>query len=189
MSELSELIEIAKNIERQNDEIIGLLKKIADEKEGTVEIPYVMPKVEENHVTIKSDEIPEGSILDVSCDVGEVHFIDVDIFRLSVKNNEMVIDNLTGSGQTNNFNVAKVISDESVRRNQSIGDATVILTDSSAGSLPQTLKLCYGQSAKRVFIPWAQAMELLGAPDTLQKVLELNFYKNEEDLITKLFKE
>jgi hypothetical protein len=30
-------------------------------------------------------------------------------------------------------------------------------------------------------------MELLGAPDTLQRVLKLNFYKNEEDLIEKLF--
>ena len=34
MSELTELIEIAKNIEKQNDEIIRLLRKIADEKES-----------------------------------------------------------------------------------------------------------------------------------------------------------
>ena len=33
MSELTELIGIAKNIEKQNDEIIRLLRKIADEKE------------------------------------------------------------------------------------------------------------------------------------------------------------
>ena len=32
MSELSSLIEIAKNIEKQNDEIIRLLKKIAEDE-------------------------------------------------------------------------------------------------------------------------------------------------------------
>ena len=44
-------------------------------------------------------------------------------------------------------------------------------------------------NAKKVFIPWDQAMELLGAPDTLQRVLKLNFYKSEDDLIEKLFSE
>ena len=68
-------------------------------------------------------------------------------------------------------------------------DSTVILTDSSKGNLPETLKLCYEQDAKIVFIPFDQAMELLAAPDTLQKILKLNFYKSEEDLIEKLFGE
>ena len=45
MSELSELIEINRNIERQNDEIIRLLKKIAgEENDGEMTIPYVAPK-------------------------------------------------------------------------------------------------------------------------------------------------
>ena len=94
-----------------------------------------------------------------------------------------------GGDETTNFNIAEIVSDESINRNQNIDDATVILTDSSKGKLPQTLELCYSQDAKKVFIPWDQAMELLGAPDTLQRVLKLNFYKSEEDLIEKLFSE
>jgi predicted ATP-dependent Lon-type protease len=100
-----------------------------------------------------------------------------------------VIDNLMGGDETTNFNIAEIVSDESINRNQNLDDATVILTDSSKGKLPQTLELCYKQDAKNVFIPWDQAMELLGAPDTLQRVLKLNFYKNEDDLINRLFGE
>ena len=33
-----------------------------------------------------------------------------------------------------------------------------------------------------------QMMELLGAPDTLQRILKLNFYRTEEDLVEKIFK-
>ena len=45
MSELSELIKINRNIERQNNEIIRLLKRIAgEENEGEMTISYVAPK-------------------------------------------------------------------------------------------------------------------------------------------------
>lgn len=186
MSELAELIRINRNIESQNREIIRLLKILAGEADLVDKSGYVIPEFEESEEVYSEMEAFE-SLLDVTCDVGEVYFIDGDIFKLSIENNEKVIDNLMGDDETTNFNIAEIVSDESVNRNQNIDDATVILTDSSKGKLPQTLELCYNQDAKKVFIPWDQAMELLGAPDTLQRVLKLNFYKNEEDLIEKLF--
>ena len=188
MSELAELIRINRNIESQNREIIRLLKIIAGEADLVDRSGYVIPEFEEPEEVYAEMEAFE-SLLDVTCNVGEAYFIDGDIFKLSIQNNEVVIDNLMGDGETTNFNIAEVASRESIERNQNIDDATVILTDSSKGKLPQTLEMCYNQDAKKVFIPWDQAMELLGAPDTLQKVLKLNFYKSEEDLIERLFGE
>jgi hypothetical protein len=188
MSELSELIRINKNIENQNKEIIRLLKIIAGEADYVDRSGYVIPEFPEEE-EVYPDADSYSSLLDVKCEVGEVYFIDGDIYKLSVQNNEKVIDNLMGDDETTNFNVAEVISDESINKNQSLDDSTVILTDSSKGKLPQTLELCYSQDAKKVFIPFDQAMELLGAPDTLQRVLELNFYKSHEDLIGKIFPE
>ena len=189
MSELSELIEINKNIEKQNEEIIRLLKVIAGENESQGFFGYVYPQVEEKPPEIDLGISPDDSLLDVEISVGEVYFIDGDIFRLTVKNNEKTIDNLIGDGETTNYNVAEVVANESIKRNQSLEDSTVILTDSSKGMLPQTLKVCHEQGAEYVFIPWNQLTELIGAPDTLQRLLKLNFYKTEEDLIEKLFRE
>ena len=188
MSELSELIRINKNIERQNREIVRLLKIIAGESDFVDRSGYVFPEFGDEEGDIYDYAKDFTSLLDVSCDVGEVYFIDEDIFKISVQNNEKVIDNLMGDSESTNFKVAEVISDESIKRNQSLDDATVILTDSSKGKLPQTLQLCHDQDAKNVFIPWNQMMELLGAPETLQRILKLNFYKSEEDLIEKIFK-
>ncbi|MDO5814378.1 MAG: hypothetical protein Q4Q18_01970 [Methanobrevibacter sp.] len=187
MSQLDELIRINKSIENQNREIIRLLKIIAGESDFVDRSGYVFPEFEEpEEIYEYADEF--NSLLDVECDVGEVYFIDGDIYKLSVENNEKVIDNLMGDAESINFKVAEVVCDESIKRNQSIGDATVILTDSSKGNLPQTLKLCHEQDAQRVFVPWDQMMELLGAPDTLQRILKLNFYRTEEDLVEKIFK-
>lgn len=178
MSELAELIEINKNIERQNDEIIRLLKKIAGEGDAhAVEEPVAFEEVEDN----------QGNILDVSPGVGEVYFIDEDIFRLSIKNNEVMIDNLTGDGEPTNFAIAELIANESIERNQSLNEATVILTASSQGKLPQTINLCVEEGAKRALIPWNQTVELLGAPQELQMIIKLDLYRNEEHLIQELF--
>lgn len=189
MSELSELIRINKNIENQNREIIRLLKIIAGEATYVDQSGYVYPEFGEENTEII--EVAEGfsSLLDNEIGVGEVYFIDGDIYKFSVENNEETIDNLIGSEETNYLDLVQLISNESIKRNQSLDDSTVILTPSSKGNLPETLKLCYEQDAKIVFIPFDQAMELLAAPDTLQKILKLNFYKSEEDLIEKLFGE
>ena len=75
MSELSELIQINKNIEQQNREIIRLLKVIAGEDDDYVEltVPDDAPKV----------------TLDEASEVGEVYFIeDKNVFKLSIKNND-----------------------------------------------------------------------------------------------------
>ena len=188
MSELSELIRINKNIERQNREIVRLLKIIAGESDFVDRSGYVFPEFPEEDEDIYEDAKKFDSLLDVTCEVGEVYFIDGDIFKISIENNEKVINNLMGDGQSTNFKVAHVVSDESIKRNQSLDDSTVILTDSSKGILPQTLQLTYEQGAKKVFIPWNQMMELLGAPETLQRILKLIFYKSPEDLIEKIFK-
>ena len=187
MSELSELIRINKNIERQNREIVRLLKIIAGESDFVDRSGYVFPEFPEEE-EIYEDAKNFTSLLEVTCDVGDVYFIDGDIFKLSAQNNEKVIENLMGGGESTYFNVAEFVSDESIKRNQSLDDATVILTESSKGKLPQTLQLCYDQGAEKVFIPWNQMMELLGAPETLQRILKLNFYKSEEDLVERIFK-
>lgn len=189
MSELAELIRINKNIENQNREIIRLLKIIAGQSDFVDRSGYVFPEIPDEVENIYEDAESFESLLEVECDVGDVYFIDGDIFKLSVENNEVVIDNLMGDSQSTNFNVAEIVSRESIRRNQNLDDATVILTDSSREKLPQTLELCYNQGAEKVFIPWNQMMELIGAPDTLQRLLKLNFYKSEDDLIKKIFPE
>ena len=186
MSELAELIRINKNIENQNKEIIRLLKIIAGQSDFVDRSGYVFPEFQKEE-EIYPDSDCYSSLLDVSCDLGDVYFIDGDIFKYSIENNGIVIDNLMGDDESVNFKVAEIVSRESIIRNQSLDDATVILTESSKGKLAQTLQLCYEQDAKNVFIPWNQMTELIGAPDTLQRLLKLNFYKNEEDLVEKLF--
>ena len=189
MSELSELIRINKNIEKQNREIIRLLKIIAGEATFVDKSGYVYPEFEEENTEIAEKADGFKSLLDNEICVGEVYFVDDDIYRFSVENNEGRLDNLIGSDDTSYYDLVELISNESIERNQSLDDSTVILTPSSKGNLPETLKLCYEQDAKNVYIPFDQAMELLGAPDTLQKLLKLNFYKSEDDLIEKLFEQ
>ena len=98
-----------------------------------------------------------------------------------------MLDNLMGGEVTTTFDMAQNISRESIKRNQSIDDNTVILTSSSKDNLPKTLQVCHEQGAEKVFIPWNQMMELLGAPEKIQTILKLNFYRTEDELIKKLF--
>lgn len=177
MSELDELIKINRNIEKQNDEIIRLLKKIAGESEEVT-------AEEESDSSLADDT---GMIFDASTGVGEVYFIDNDAFKLTIKNNETMIDNLTGDGESTNFAIAELIANESIKRNQSLEDGTVILTASSQGKLPQTINLCVDEGAKRAMIPWNQTVELLGAPQELQMIIRLDLYRDQEHLIEQLF--
>lgn len=182
MSELSELIKINRNIERQNDEIIRLLKKIAgEESDGEVTIPYVAPE---------QNAPPEMSFsFDGESEVGEVYFIEEnDVFRLTVKNNETTIDNLTGSDDACNFAEQEMIANESIRLNEAIGPATVILNTEQSMELPETLKVCYEIGAEKVYMPWFSMTQLIGAPETLMTLMKLDFYKNDEQLIEKVFK-
>ena len=97
MSDLSELIKINRNIERQNEEIIRLLKIIAKEDEESEEI-------------FEEEEYEEEEVepVDFVSEVGSVYFIDGDdLFNLTIKNNETSINNLTGEGETINFSLAE----------------------------------------------------------------------------------
>ena len=202
MSELSELIEIAKSIEKQNDEIIRLLKKIADEKE-TEEPAQNRPIIDFGNLHLSKDETSEekketpaienrwrvGSLLDTTIDVGEVYFIEGgDIYKLSIENNETSLDNLTGNGEPNEFNLQEIVANESINNNASLQDGTVILSMEQSQNLPETLKICVEQGAQKVYMPLFASAQLVGAPQFIMDLVKLDFYKNNENLIEKLFK-
>lgn len=202
MPELSELIKINKNIERQNEEIIRLLKKIAGEGDA----PVKEPKLDElSQMIMKSvenigDEPPRRTvanipkspdskdILNVEIGLGEVYYVeDGEIFKLTVKNNETSIDNLTGSTESSDFDLQEIIANESIKNNQSLSDSTAILTKSQAHILPENLRVCYDEGAKKVYMPWSLIPQLVGAPDTIVELLNLTFYKSDEELIEMIF--
>ena len=199
MSELSELIEIARNIERQNDEIIRLLKKIADEEdEKEAQKPIIdlgelyLSEVNAPEVEEEPEEIENrwriGSLLDTSMDVGEVYFLEgLDIYKLTVNNNETRIDNLTGDGESTTFALQEIIANESINKNASLDDGTVILSMEQSQNLPEILRICVEQGAQKIYMPLFASAQLVGAPEFLMRLIKLNFYKNNEDLIEKLF--
>ena len=174
--ELLQLIEINKNIEKQNSEIIRLLKIIAGESDTPEE------DVEE--------EIPKESyFVDTSLDAGEVLFVDdLNIYKLSVKNNETSIHNFTSDDEPHTFKLQELIANETIKRNQKLEDATVILDDENINSLPETFKVCIDHDVKNIYVPIKKTTELLGAPPVLMTLINFDFFKNEEDLIEKLFK-
>ena len=187
MSELSELIEINRNIEKQNDEIIRLLKIIADEKDQT----YQTPTVEIPYVTAPTPEIvvdEEGDCLDKVLEVGEVLFIEErNIFKLTIKNNEVITNNLTGSAEPIDYSLQEFVANESVRLNQEISPSTVILSKEQVTNLAETLKISIMQGAKKIYVSIFSMGQLVGAPQELTELIKIDFYKTEEDLINKLF--
>lgn len=184
MSELSELIKINRNIEKQNDEIIRLLKKIAGESENTVEMEFVrMGDVSPEDITIAHEDL-----FRTQPDVGEVYFLEgKNVFRLSVKNNETIVDNLVGSTQPDDFALQELIANESIRLNQPTKPSTVILSMEQSTNLAESLRICIDQGAKYVYLPWSSMTQLIGAPDVLMTLLKLDFYRTEEELINKVF--
>ena len=204
MSDLSELIEITKNIEKQNTEIIRLLKKIAGEEEkSSKEIQYksvidYTPDFGDLFTSSKkSEEKPEkventlqiGTLLENSIDVGEVYFLDgQDIFKLSIENNETLIDNLTGDGEPDNFSLQEMVAKQSIENNIDLEDNSVILSTEQSQNLPETLRICVEQGAGKIFMPLFASSQLMGAPQILMNILKFDFYKSEEQLIEKLFK-
>lgn len=156
MSELSELIKINKNIERQNDEIIRLLKKIAGEGEvkensppkiDADEIRMEMSKISKSknqkadkraEVPIKPEKDESEMLLNRSHDVGEVCFMeDQNIFKVIHKNNKTMVNNLNSMAYPIDFKLQEMVAIESVRKNQSLDDATVILDSSQSMNLPK----------------------------------------------------
>lgn len=206
MSELSQLIEINRNIEKQNEEIIRLLKKIAGEEEKTPEeeiptldeISRIILKDVDKVYDIKPEKpkpafnLPpresENFILGNVHEVGEVYFIEEDdIFKLTVKNNETSVDNLTGQVDSSDFNLQEMIANESIKNNQSLEDATVILNKSQSLKLHETLKVCYDEGAEHVYIPMSSVTQLIGAPDALLQALNVRYYKTDDELVEMIF--
>lgn len=181
MSGLSDLIKINRNIEAQNEEIIRLLKIIAGEEENkqpeenTLFPSYVMPQAEEISIEtdFTADELGEG----------EVYIIeDMDVFRLSVKNNETTIDNLTGSAVLDEYDAAENALNEMNEKGMKFDAPTVILSEAVCGHLPQVLGLCVDIGIKKVYIPIKASIELLGAPPELPTLIDMEVYKNVEQL-------
>lgn len=191
MSELSQLIQINKNIEKQNEEIIRLLKKIANEAEDEEIKESAEEELNEEYLDENTlfrygvDKSIEGEMA-----AGEVYFIeDKNMFKLSVDENNITIDNLTGSAKPNSFALEKLIANESMKNNVSLEEGTVIISLDNSNNLAESLKICVEQSAKKVFIPVSASTQLIGAPQQIMQLIKLDVYKNEENLIEKLFSE
>ena len=216
MSELSELIEIARNIEKQNEEIIRLLKIIAKEKPGKESALDLTPDFGELFLSNKEDakkaidfgdlneemaaseiaqEEPElnqslrrGSLLDNEIGVGEVYFVEgTDIYKLTVENNETTVDNLTGDGEPNIFALQEIVANESIKNNSSLEDGTVILSKEHCENLPEIMRICVEQGATKVYLPLFASAQLVGAPQNLIEYVRMDFYKTDDQLIKKLF--
>ena len=204
MSDLSELIRIGKNIEAQNEEIIRLLKKISGEEEKTLNIvenqlkpfpenPFDFSTLGYDDLDDKEDEIVdvfevETPHFEDSLDIGEVYFMeDFNPFKITIKNNELIIDNFDGSNEASDYYLAELVANELVKNNKVFDESTVILPESVIGNLPLTLEKCMGEGAKKVYGPWKSMIELLNAPPYLQTKLQLDFYKTEDHLIERVF--
>ena len=191
MSELSQLIQINKNIEKQNEEIIRLLKKIANEAEDEEIKESAEEELNEEYLDENTlFRYGVGKSIEGKMGVGEVYFIeDKNMFKLSVDENNITIDNLTGSAKPNSFALEKLIANESMKNNVSLEDGTVIISLDNSNNLAESLKICVEQSAKKVFIPVSASTQLIGAPQQIMQLIKLDVYKNEENLIEKLFSE
>ena len=189
MSELSQLIQINKNIEKQNEEIIRLLKIIANEAEDEEIEESIEEELNEEYLDENTlFRYGVGKSIEGKMGVGEVYFIeDKNMFKLSVDKNNITIDNLTGSAKPNSFALEKLIANESMKNNVSLEDGTVIISLDNSNNLAESLKICVEQSAKKVFIPVSASTQLIGAPQQIMQLIKLDVYKNEENLIEKLF--
>ncbi len=191
MSELSQLIQINKNIEKQNEEIIRLLKIIANEAEDEEIEESIEEELNEEYLDENTlFRYGVGKSIEGKMDVGEVYFIeDKNMFKLSVDKNNTAIDNLTGSAKPSSFALEQLIANESMKNNVSLEDGTVIISLDNSNNLAESLKICVEQSAKKVFIPVSASTQLIGAPQQIMQLIKLDVYKNEENLIEKLFSE
>ena len=189
MSELSQLIQINKNIEKQNEEIIRLLKIIANEAEDEEIKESAEEELNEEYLDENTlFRYGVGKSIEGKMGVGEVYFIeDKNMFKLSVDKNNTAIDNLTGSAKPSSFALEQLIANESMKNNVSLEEGTVIISLDNSNNLAESLKICVEQSAKKVFIPVSASTQLIGAPQQIMQLIKLDVYKNEENLIEKLF--
>ena len=96
---------------------------------------------------------------------------------------------MTGDNQTTNYSLAELVANESIKINQMLPDATVILDEENSMNLPEKLKICVERGAQRAFMPLYSMSQLVGAPPLLMTVLKVDYYRSPEELVEKLFKE
>lgn len=203
MSDLSELIEVTRNIEKQNEEIIRLLKKIAGEDDGDDKLAqyesimdfgelYLSTDKAEENPTVKTPQINNtlkiGTLLENEIGVGEVYFIEGEnIFKLTANNNEITINNLTGDSEPDDYSLQEMIANESIKNNLSLDDNTCIISKQQSSNLPETLKVCVEQGCEKIYLPLSASAQLISAPQILMDMILFDFYKNDDDLVEKLF--
>ena len=95
---------------------------------------------------------------------------------------------MTGDAEASDFELQELIANESIKNDVSLDDGTVILNSQQSQNLPETLKICVEQDAKKVFMPIFSSTQLVGAPNNLMTILKLDFYKSKDQLLEKLFK-
>ena len=105
----------------------------------------------------------------------------------SIENNEITIDNLTGDGESSEFALQELIANESIKNNLSLEDGTVILSRQQCENLPEIMRVCVEQGAQKVYMPLSSSAQLVAAPHNLINYVRMDFYKNDDHLIEKLF--
>lgn len=153
------------------------------------------------------------NLFDCELDVGEVFFIgnsdkeNIDVYKLSIKksdefkvspkeleedigniihdyNCEITIDNLTGDGITNQYNVPLIVANESLVQNTVIASGTVILDDEFFENLSEMIKIAMENGAKKVHLSLKNAMSVINAPPVILEYLD--FYRNYEQIFDKV---
>ena len=207
---LDKIIEINEKIVEQNDEIIALLKQLNGfEEESSSKEEMELPEEEETDIKdvnqyFANTELDEGEVLFVANSQDN----QIDIYRLSVKesgelivsppqieneirnnfddtNFEITLNNLTGNGLTSQFKVPLIVAIESLNNNEVISSNACILDDESFINLPDILRVAIENGCGKVYLSMKNAMAVLQAPPMIMDYL--NFYKNNDDLMEKLF--
>lgn len=80
-----------------------------------------------------------------------------------------------------------MIANESIKNNQSLDNGTVILNESQSKDLAETLKMCVENGAKNVYVPLSESKQLMWSLDAIRTKINIDFYKDEDFLIEKIF--
>ena len=99
-------------------------------------------------------------------------------------NCEITIDNLTGDGITNQYNVPLIVANESLVQNTVIASGTVILDDEFFDNLSEMIKIAMENGAKKVHLSLKNAMSVINAPPVILEYLD--FYRNYEQIFDKV---
>lgn len=196
---LDKLIELNQKIIDQNNKIITQNERI---------LKFIVPETDEDIVSQGSE-----FIFDSKLDCGEVLFLansqdnQIDIYKLTVNvsdefkvtpselesdvpdefrdlNNEIIIDNLTGSGLTDQFKIPLIVAFELLNNNASIESNICILDDEIFNNLPDMLRVAMENGADKIHLPLKNANSVVYAPQQLLSHLE--FYRNSDEIIGKL---